>query len=206
MRSSANADLEIRWLTEFTPLRIETEMYEELRVKDRELLLVDWLDNEEVYLGDAELFGTGPNRALVVRHLSQPGKTVLLGEEGSELLRLDIPTPSRIAEVPRAWNKVGGMCFISVLPGDEVTLLHWELGVLGLDDTLELRWRQDLEWNHQIVHLDEHEVWFDLMYESEDEPQRIGDQPWGLSVPTGRELFDRTPPSPLIRPAPLTEG
>jgi hypothetical protein len=127
---------------------------------------------------------------------------VLLGEEGSELYRLDVPTPpSRIAEVPRDPNTFGGMCYISVLPGDELTLLHWELGVLGLDHTLRLRWRQDLQWNHEIIHIDDREVWFDYHYDSETE--RSGVKPWGLSIPTGRELFDRSPPIHRVRPKPL---
>jgi hypothetical protein len=130
---------------------------------------------------------------------------LLLGEEGAVLLRLDIPIPERIAELPRASKKTGGMCFISILVQGEMTLLHWELGVLGLDQTLALGWRQDLEWNHRIVHLDASEIWFDLMYEAANSPQRIGDAPWGFSVRTGRQLFDQTPPSPRVPPNPLKE-
>jgi hypothetical protein len=78
-------------------------------------------------------------------------------------------------------------------------LLHWELGVLGLGRSFELRWRQDLEWNHRVIHLDDNEIWFDLMYESNESSQRIGDQPWGFSTLDGRELFDRSPPAPEKR-------
>jgi hypothetical protein len=73
-------------------------------------------------------------------------------------------------------------------------LLHWELDVLALDASFELRWRQDLEWNHEIIHLDDDEIWFDFFYDSLDGSQRIGVEPYGCSVVTGRHLFDRRPP------------
>jgi hypothetical protein len=200
--SSDDADLEIRWLTESAPLPLEAEAHEEIRLKDRRLFLVDAFGNEEAYNGDAELFGTWePCRALVVRSGSRPDKMVLLGEEGSVLLRLDIPVPTRIAEVPRFPDETGGMCYISVFPTGEVTLLHWELGVIVLDGTFELLWRQDLEWNHEIVHLDDREIWFDFHYDSETE--KVGTRPWGFSMSTGHELFDRRPPSSRLRPKPL---
>jgi len=199
---STGVDLEVRWLTDLTPLPVGLDPYEEIRVKDRKLLLVDTLGHVEDYNRDEELFGAwGPDRAFVVCIQSRPGKMVLLGEEGSVLLRLDIPVPSRIAEVPRFPNETGGMCYISVYPMEEVTLLHWELGILGLEGSFELLWRQDLEWNHEIVHLDDREVWFDYHYDSETE--KVGKRPWGFSVSTGRELFDRRPPSSRLRPKPL---
>jgi hypothetical protein len=71
-------------------------------------------------------------------------------------------------------------------------LLNWELGILALDPSFELRWRQDLVWNHQIVHLDDAEIWFDYFYDSGS--QRIGVEPYGFSVASGRQLFDRRPP------------
>jgi hypothetical protein len=99
-----------------------------------------------------------------------------------------------MAELPR-FPDDGGMSRLEVLPRTEVTLLHWELGVLALDPSLELRWRHDLEWNHQLIYLDDSEIWFDLKYEPAEIPQKIGDEPWGFSVLDGRQLFDRTPPN-----------
>lgn len=94
MRPKGWTDLEIRWLSEATPLRIASRDHNELRVKGRSLVLVDLIGNEEIYVRDVELFGAGPPRALVIRRLSHPDTAVLLGEEGSELLRLDFPGSS----------------------------------------------------------------------------------------------------------------
>jgi hypothetical protein len=69
-----------------------------------------------------------------------------------------------------------------------------ELGVLALDPSLDILWRHDLEWNHELIHVDDDEVWFDLLYEVEGLPQRIGERPWGFSLVDGRELFDESPP------------
>lgn len=69
-----------------------------------------------------------------------------------------------MAELSRARNDVGGMRHLEILPRTGVTLLHWELGVLASDHSLELRWRHDLEWNHELVYLNDEEVWFDLMF------------------------------------------
>lgn len=87
------------------------------------------------------------------------------------------------------------MCRLEVVALSALTLLHWELGILALDPSFEVRWRHDLEWNHRLIHLGDEEIWFDLMYESEDVPLRIGDQPWGYSTLTGQELLDRNPPA-----------
>jgi len=74
-------------------------------------------------------------------------------------------------------------------------LLHWELGVLALEPSLELRWRHDLEWNHRLIHVDDKEIWFDLMYEAEELPQKVGDEPWGFSVSRGSTLVRSKPTS-----------
>ena len=127
---------------------------------------------------------------------SLPTFAVVMGEQGSELLRLDSERPgwTRMAEVPR-FPTDGGMRRLEILPRTGVMLLHWELGVLALEPSLELRWRRDLEWNHRLIHVDDKEIWFDLMYEAEELPQKVGDEPWGFSVSEGRHLFDRSPPA-----------
>lgn len=142
------------------------------------------------------LFGPGPARALALRAPAQPTQAVLVGEEGSALLHLDLDAElwRQVAELPRFPNDVGGMCRIEALQPGPVTLLHWELGILALGPSLELLWRHDLEWNHSMISLGDQEVWFDLMYESDEIAQRIGDKPWGLRLADGRELFDRSPP------------
>jgi len=176
---------------------IDSAAYEELRIADRALVLRDWAGEDEILAGQDELFGDGPPRALVVRAPSRPTIAVLVGEEGSELLKLDLEGPgwTRMAELPRANNDVGGMRRLEIMPRTGVTLLHWELGVLALEPSLELRWRHDLEWNHRLIHLDDEEIWFDLKYEAVGIPQKIGDEPWGFSVLDGRQLFDRRPPA-----------
>jgi hypothetical protein len=98
------------------------------------------------------------------------------------------------------------MCFLTVLSPSPVTLLHWELGVLALDRDLELLWRQDLRWNHEIIHLDVSEIWFDYLYDSENGLERIGVEPYGFSVLTGRQLFDRRPPDELMAQKPYWGG
>lgn len=72
------------------------------------------------------------------------------------------------AEVPRVENRTGGLCYLRPVIAGDLVIVFWELGVLALDRGLELRWRHDLEWNHEVIHLDENQVWFDLMYESDD--------------------------------------
>jgi hypothetical protein len=185
------------WCGEGRALRIDSGAYEELRIANRALVLRDWVGDEEILAEQEELLGDGPPRALVVRDPSRPTIAVLVGEEGSELLRLDLERPgwTRMEELPRANNDVGGMRRLEIVPRTGVTLLHWELGVLALDHSLELRWRHDLEWNHRLIHLDDEEIWFDLKYEAVGIPQRIGDEPWGFSVLDGRQLFDRSPPA-----------
>jgi hypothetical protein len=197
MPLNPKANLDTLWLSEGTALQINSDAYEELRIADRALVLRDWVGDEEILAEQEELLGDGPPRALVVRDPSRPTIAVLVGEEGSELLRLDLERPgwTRMAELPRANNDVGGMRRLEILPRTGVTLLHWELGVLALDHSLELRWRHDLEWNHRLIHLDDEEIWFDLKYEAVSIPQRIGDEPWGFSVLDGRHLFDRIPPA-----------
>jgi hypothetical protein len=197
MRDNSNAGLEALWLSEHRALQINSDEYEEVRFADRALVLRDWMGDEHILADQIELLGDGPARALVLRDSSRPTIGVVVGEEGSELLKLDLERPgwTRMAELPRFPND-GGMRRLDVLPRTGVTLLHWELGVLALDPSLELRWRHDLEWNHRLIHLDDEEIWFDLKYEPADLPQRIGDEPWGFSVLDGRQLFDRRPPSP----------
>jgi len=190
------ADLEVAWLNEGTAVVIDSGAYEELRIADRALVLRDWAGEDEILAGHEEVFGNGPQRALVVRVPSLPTSAVVMGEQGSELLRLDFERPgwTRLAEMPR-FPTDGGMRRLEVLPRTGVMLLHWELGVLALQPSLELRWRHDLEWNHRLIHVDDKEIWFDLMYEAKELPLKIGDEPWGFSVSEGRQLFDRNPPA-----------
>jgi hypothetical protein len=196
MPGNPEADLEALWLSEGRALQINSDEYEELRIANRALVLRDWVGDEQVLADHKELLGDGPPRVLVVRDPSRPTVAVLVGERGSELLKLDLKRPgwTRMAELPRFPND-GGMCRLEILPRTGVTLLHWELGVLALDPSLELRWRHDLEWNHRLIHLDDREIWFDLKYEPDELPQRIGEEPWGFSVLDGRQLFDRRPPA-----------
>jgi len=197
MPVNPKANLDTLWLSEWRALQINSNVFEDLRIAHRALVLRDWVGDEEILAEQKELLGDGPARAVVVRDPSRPTMAVLVGEEGSELLKLDLERPgwTRMAELPRANNDVGGMRRLEILPRTETTLLHWELGILALDPSLELRWRHDLEWNHEIIYLDDNEIWFDLMYESAELPQRIGDEPWGFSVLDGRQLFDRSPPA-----------
>jgi hypothetical protein len=197
MPDNSKAGLEALWLSEHRALQVNSDEYEEVRIADRALVLRDWMGDAYILADQIELLGDGPPRALVVRDPSRPTIAVLVGEEGSELLKLDLERPgwTRMAELPRANNDVGGMRRLEILPRTGVTLLHWELGVLALDPSLELRWRHDLEWNHRLIHLDYAEIWFDLKYEAVGMPQRIGDEPWGFSVLDGRQLFDRSPPA-----------
>jgi hypothetical protein len=188
--------LQIVWLSEASPLRIDSAEVEELRVRDRSLVLHDWLGEDRALVELAALFGSGPARALVLRASAKSTQVLLVGEEGSALLHLDLAAElwREVAELPRFPNDIGGMCRIDVLQPGPVTLLHWELGILALGPSLDLLWRHDLEWNHSLVSLDDQEVWFDLMYESNEVAQRIGDSPWGFRLADGRELFDRNPP------------
>ena len=190
------ADLEVSWLNEGTAIVIDSGAYEELRIAGRALVLRDWAGEDEILAGHEGVFGDGMPRALVMRAPSQPTIAVVMGEDGSELLRLDFGRPSwtLMAEVPR-FPTDGGMRRLESLPRTGMMLLHWELGVLALDLSLELRWRHDLDWNHRLIHLDDREIWFDLMYEAEEVSQKIGEEPWGFSVLEGRQLFDRRPPA-----------
>jgi hypothetical protein len=190
------ADLEALWLSEGRALQINSDEYEELQIANRALVLRDWAGDELMLADHKELLGDGPARMLVVRDPSRPTVALLVGERGSELLKLDLERPglTRMAELPRFPND-GGMCRLEILPRTGVTLLHWELGVLALDPSLELRWRHDLEWNHRLIYLDDSEIWFDLKYGPAELPQKIGDEPWGFSVLDGRQLFDRRPPA-----------
>ena len=190
------ADLQVSWLSEGTAIVIDSGAYEELRIADRALVLRDWAGDDEILAGQEELFGTGPPRTLVVRDPSRPTIAVVMGEAGSDPLSLDFERPSwtRKAEMPR-FPTDGGMRRLEILRRTGVALLHWEFGVLALEPSLELRWRHDLEWNHRLIYLDDTEVWFDLMYEAEELPQKIGEEPWGFSILNGRQLFDRPPPA-----------
>jgi len=185
------------WISEWTPIPINSAQYEELRIRDRALVLLDWFEAESVFVEREEVFGDGPARALVLRSERQQGTLVLIGEQGSELFRLNLDPPawSRVAEMPRISNDTGGMRHIEALPLGEMILLHWELGALALDGMLELVWRHDLDWNHRLIHTDDQELWFDMLYESRELPQRIGERPYGFSMIDGRQLFDRNPPT-----------
>jgi hypothetical protein len=129
------ADLDVSRLSEGRAIPIDPDAYEELGIADRVLVLRDWVGDEEILAGQEELFGTGPPRDLVVRDPGRLTIAELVGEEGSELLRLDLERPgwTRMAELPRANNDVGGMRRLEILPRTGVTLLHWELGALALD-------------------------------------------------------------------------
>jgi hypothetical protein len=164
------------------------------------LLIERWEGGQEVFVGDSELFRDGPKRVLVIRPSMQPNVALVVGQEGSELLRLDLerPAASRMAELTRIdIEPDAGYHLLQTSERSGLILLHWELGILALDASFELRWRQDLDWNHRIVYVDDEEIWFDLFYEARDLPQRIGDEPYGFSVVTGRQLFDHRPPDGL---------
>lgn len=191
--------LEVVWLSPASSLEVRSADFEELRVDvDRRVLVVrDWFGNDTVVVDGEELFGVGPDRALAVRRPDRPFVVLVAGEEGSALYELDLETAEwrQAAELPRFPNVAGGMCRLEVLSRGAVTLLHWELGILGLGMSLELLWRHDLAWNHSIVALTDDEIWFDLMYETGEVPQRIGEAPWGFALVDGRELSDQSPPT-----------
>jgi hypothetical protein len=195
MPDTPKTGLEVLWLNERRSLEINSDKYEEVRIADRALVLRDWAGHEHVLVDQTELLGSGLARVLVLRDSTQPLIAVVLGEGGSELLKLDFERPgwARLAELPRDYD--GGMRRVEILQRTEVTLLHWELGVLAVDSSLELRWRHDLEWNHQLIYLDDSEIWFDLKYDAAELPHRVGEEPWGFSVLDGRQLFDRRPPT-----------
>ena len=75
-----------------------------------------------------------------------------------------------------------------------------EFGVLAPDPSLELRWQHDLEWNRRLIYLDDTGDWFDLMYEdlmyeAEELPQKIGDEPRGSRA--GRAAVVRSSPASI---------
>ena len=61
---------------------IDSGAYEELRIADRALVLRDWAGEDEILAGHEEVFGNGPQRALVVRAPSLPTSAVVMGEQG----------------------------------------------------------------------------------------------------------------------------
>jgi hypothetical protein len=196
-------DLEVSWINGSKPVLVESSEYEDVRVSDRSLFLRDWLGRDTLLWRSAELFGEGPERALVVRLSIRPNVALLVGEEGSELLRLDLDRPvvSRVAELPRVdLEPESGYHRLRLSVRGGLILLNWELGILALDPTLELCWRQDLDWNHQVVYIDDEEIWFDYFYDPEDGAQRMGVEPYGFAVATGAQLFDRKPPGTTAVP------
>lgn len=187
----------VAWLVEEVPLQLASTRFSELRISHAGLVLQEWEGNDVVLVAAEYLFGDGPSRACLVILPTSPDRGVLLGEEGHELLRLDFATPvaEHLAEVPRFPNDVGGMCRLEVLASAGVVLVHWELGIIALDRSLDLCWRHDLDWNHRMVYLDDEQVWFDLMYEERDPSQPVGGRPWGYALGDGRELLDEPPPT-----------
>jgi hypothetical protein len=188
----------IEWLDEANPLRVWTADHEELKVSPHGgLLLRDWSGEERVLFSDRDLFMTPRHAAIAIRSEAAPTCVALLGEQGQLLVKVDLERASWVleAEVPRVEDVTGGLTYLRPVVADELVIIFWELGVLALDAALQLRWRHDLEWNHVAIHLDEEQVWFDLMYESAEVPQRIGERPWGYALADGRELFDASPPA-----------
>lgn len=212
MAEKAGANPGTGWFHEHSPEPIGLAAAGEVRVRGPALVIQRWSGGDDPLVVGPELFGSGRSRLLVLRAASRPNEVLAVGEEGTELLRLDLgtdlerPLITRIAEMPRDLNDVGGMCFLTVLSSGPVTLIHWELGVLALDRDLELLWRQDLQWNHEVIHLDDAEIWFDFLYDSEDGLERIGVEPYGFSVVTGGQLFDRRPPDDAVAQKPYWGG
>jgi hypothetical protein len=204
-REMGSGGIEIAWFVGRSSSPIATVSAGEIRIRDRKIIVARWEGGEEVFVGHEELFGQwGPERALVIRSARQPNAAMLVGQEGSELLKLDLERPavSRVAELPRVnLEPDAGYHRLKAHLRGEMILLNWELGILALDPSFELRWRQDLVWNHRIVHLDDGEIWFDYFYDSEDGSQQIGVEPYGFSVATGQQLFDRRPPDGATEPA-----
>jgi hypothetical protein len=104
------APLEVTWLREGRPLRIRQAEYEELRVVDRTLVLRDWIGDDTVLVQQPALFRNGPARALVLRQVSRPQHAAAIGEEGSELVMLNLERASwsLLAEIPRSQMKSEG--------------------------------------------------------------------------------------------------
>lgn len=201
-----SADFETAWSTEWSSTPIATVPTGEIRIRDRRLIIERWEGGDEAFVENEALFGGGPRRALVIRSSRQPNIALLVGQEGLELLRLDfeLSAVSRLAELPRIdLESDAGYHVLQTSVRGGLMLLHWELGVLALDGLFELRWRQDLDWNHEIIHVDDDEMWFDYFYDSADGSQRSGIEPYGFAVATGRQLFDRRPPEgPMARKPP----
>jgi hypothetical protein len=213
MGENADANLETNWIDEHSSEPIGFASTGKVRVREGALVIERWSGGNDPLVVGPELFGNGRYfRLLVLRVSSRPSEVLAVGEEGTELLRLDLgpdlerPLVTRVAEIPRDPNSVGGMCFLTVLSPGPVTLIHWERGVLALDRDLELIWRQDLRWNHEIIHLDEAEIWFDYLYDSENGLERIGVEPYGFFVVTGGQLFDRRPPEGPMAQKPFWGG
>jgi hypothetical protein len=186
------------WLSDGVPAALDCSEFSELRVDaSGDLVVRDWYDHDYHLVDGAKLFDRGPCRALVLYHDADPCKLAILGEGGGDLIAIDLNTSSTslLVEIPRFPDTVGGMCYIETISKGALTLLTWELGLLALGTSIDVLWRHDLEWNHQMIHIDEKAIWFDLMYESSDIPQRIGEHPWGYSLQTGRELLGDLPPA-----------
>ena len=82
MQVDPQADLEVSWLNEGTAVVIDSGAYEELRIADRALVLRDWAGDDEILAEHEEVFGNGPQRALVVRAPSLPTFAVVMASTG----------------------------------------------------------------------------------------------------------------------------
>jgi hypothetical protein len=179
------------------------------RIRGHRLLIETWEGGKEVFIEDAQLFRDGPRRVFVIRSSMQANTAVLVGQEGSDLFKIDLEhlAASHMAELPRIdIEPDAGYHLLQTSERSGLILLHWELGILALDTSFQIRWRQDLDWNHEIIHIDDDEIWFDYFYDSEDGSQRIGTEPYGFAVATGRQLFDRRPPQGTMARKPLGWG
>ncbi len=139
---------------------------------------------------EAVLFEDSPRRAVAIHLTDAPWRVLLAGEESDSLFQLDLHRPqiTRLAHLDRFPNDVGGMRRLEIIPTGPVALLHWEIGLIALGSDLSLRWRRELPWNHAITRITEQGIWLDLMYESEEAAERIGEAPWGFALDDGRPL------------------
>ena len=185
------------WVYPGAPALVWAGEVDELRLVGGELVALLWSGDERVVIADEALVGAGAQRVLVLQRAAGDVRVLALGDEGSLLFEVGLGSFAvrSVAEMPRFANDAGGMCRLEWFEVDGLVVMTWELGVLVLDSSLRLRWRQDLEWNHCVVSVGSDEIWFDVMYESEESLQRVGEAPFGFGLSDGRELRGRRPGS-----------
>jgi hypothetical protein len=187
----------VRWLSTEEPLHVSNSSYSDLLVTTAgDVALRDWRGFDHSLIRKDAFFTNSNYRICALTSESTDG-LLLMGEEGQIVIYVDADHCSWtwMAELPRFEDRTGGMRHLHTQPVRGAVVVLWELGVLVIDHELKLRWRHDLEWNHSLAYIDDSQVWFNLMYDSEENVQRVEERPWGFSILDGHELFDTNMPS-----------